>query len=134
MLGGGVESGVLWALPAHPREWVPPFLLKLLFGPLDSAFCTVRALVGKPKPPHSPQPPPTPVHFFGLEILFCVIQSLIDSAWLLGLCLVVTHQHSAVKLQSGCVSETVGWLSGALCRPALLQHVFICLFVCGNSY
>lgn len=98
MLGGGVKSGVRWALPAHPHEWVPPFLFKTVVWSFRLSILHSKGFGGEAQTSTLPPTLPTPVHFFGLEILFCVIQSLIDSAWLLGLCFVVTHQHSTVKL------------------------------------
>lgn len=67
----------------------PPFDLKFQPGPLRLRILHSKGFGWGSPTCHTP----TPTLFFNLKILICVIQSLIDSSWLLGMCFVVMDQH-----------------------------------------
>lgn len=88
-----MESGVQWELhllpPIHALVFffLLAFDLKFQSGPVDIGLQT-KAWWGIPA-----LHPLTLTHFFLLLKIVCIIQFLIDSSWLLGMCFAVTHQH-----------------------------------------
>ena len=67
---------------------LPTFGLKSQSDPVDLELHR-KGFGGETQPSTLPTP-----HIFSLKILICIIQFLIDSSWLLGLCFVATHQHA----------------------------------------
>lgn len=108
--GRGGEWSTVGTSPIPPTQafFFPPFGLKFQSSPVDPGLHS-QGLAGNPIPP-----PPHHHHFLALKILICIIQSLIDSSWLLRMCFVVTHQHSTFKLKWVCPPKC--WVSIRFCQ------------------
>lgn len=92
--GRGGEWSIVGAPPLPPDSCVfffPSFWFKISVWSCRHRTAN-KGLVGNPSPP---PPHPHPFFFFFLVLkILCIIQFLINSSWLLGMCFVVTHQHS----------------------------------------
>lgn len=101
----------------------PPFSFKFHYGP-----CTASTVHSHSKGFGGEIQPSTLPPVFALKLLICVIQSLIDSSWLLGMCFVVTHKHHFEAVKWVCSRNC--WILLRFCCADQDKCCKIFLFVC----
>lgn len=124
--GRGGEWSIVGAPPLPPHSCIV-FFFPCFWFKISVWSCRHRTankgLVGNPSPP---PPHPHPFFFFLILKIVCIIQFLIDSSWLLGMCFAVTHQHSTF---SKWVCPRNCWVILTLCCADEPVAVCFCLFV-----